>query len=125
MTGAQTRLLRLELHIRPRVTTWHILNQQYQGTDDMVWVLNSRSGRVALQLSSWSITDEEGQPIPMCQLVRPTGSTRIDRASLAHSHWACIDEETFKAVWDKEVAAAEGWLDVETIWVATGLLLPV
>ena len=61
----------------------------------------------------------------MCQLVRPTGSTRIDRASLVHSHWACIDAETFKTVWDEEVAAAEGRLDVETIWVAMGLLLPV
>ena len=32
---------------------------------------------------------------------------------------------TFKAFWDEEVAAAEGRLDVENIWVATGLLLPV
>ena len=125
VTGAQTCLLRLELHIRPRVTTWHILNQRYQGIDDMAWLRNSRSGRVALQLPSWSITDEEGRPILMCQLVRPTGSTRIDRASLAHSHWACIDAQTFKAFWDEEVAAAEGRLDLETIWVATGLLLPV
>lgn len=125
VTGAQTRLLRLELHIRPRVTTWHNLNQNYHGIDDIAWLRNSRSGRVALQLPSWSITDEEGRPISMCQLVRPTGSTRIDRASLAHSHWTCIDADPFRAYWDEEVAAAEGRLDVETICVATGLLLPV
>ena len=41
------------------------------------------------------------------------------------SHWKAIDREDFRELWDAEVAAASAALDVETISLATGLLLPV
>jgi hypothetical protein len=125
LTGAETRLLRLELHMRPWTTSWNRLMHIWDGTDDIAFLRNGRSGRVALRVPSWSVTDDEGRPVPMCQLVRPTGHDRMSLGALWTSHWKRIDREAFRKLWDGEVEAASTALDVETISVATGLLLPV
>lgn len=125
VTGAETRLLRLELHMRPWTTSWNRLMQIWEGTDDIAFLRNGRSGRVALRVPSWSVTDDEGRPVPMCQLVRPTGNDRMSLGALWTSHWKPIDREHFRELWDAEVTQAASTLDVETISVATGLLLPV
>ena len=125
LTGAETRLLRLELHMRPWTTSWNRLMHIWEGTNDIAFLRNGRSGRVALRVPSWSVTDDEGRPVPMCQLVRPTGSDRMSLSALWTSHWKPIDREHFHELWDAEVAAASAALDVETISLATGLLLPV
>lgn len=125
VTGAETRLLRLELHMRPWTTSWSRLMQIWAGTDDIAFLRNGRSGRMALRVPSWSVTDDEGRPVPMCQLVRPTGNDRMSLGALWTSHWKPIDREDFRELWDAEVTQAASTLDVETISVATGLLLPV
>ena len=125
LTGAETRLLRLELHMRPWTTSWNRLMHIWEGTDDIAFLRNGRSGRVALRVPSWSVTDDEGRPVPMCQLVRPTGHDRMSQGALCTSHWKPIDREDFRKLWDAEVATASSTLDVETISLATGLLLPV
>lgn len=125
VTGAETRLLRLELHMRPWTTSWNRLMQIWEGTDDIAFLRNGRSGRVALRVPSWSVTDDEGRPVPMCQLVRPTGNDRMSLGALWTSHWKPIEREDFRELWDAEVTHAASTLDVETISVATGLLLPV
>ncbi|WP_375195581.1 strawberry notch-like NTP hydrolase domain-containing protein [Sphingobium sp.] len=125
VTGAETKLMRLELHLRPHATSWNRLMHLWGETSDIAFLRNGRSGRVALRVPSWSITDEDGRPIVMCQLVRPTGASRMEIAALAHSHWTAISRQPFRDLWEVEVAEAEARLDVETISVATGLLLPV
>ncbi|MDE1915936.1 MAG: strawberry notch family protein [Sphingomonadales bacterium] len=125
LTGAETRLLRLELHMRPWTTSWNRLMHIWEGTDDIAFLRNGRSGRVALQVPSWSVTDDEGRPVPMCQLVRPTGHDRMSLGALWTSHWKPIPREDFRKIWESEVATASATLDVETISLATGLLLPV
>lgn len=125
LTGAETRLQRLELHMKPRTTSWGHLMQLWQGNEDIAFLKNGRSGRVALRVPSWSITDDEGRPVPMCQLVRPAGAERMPATALLHTHWQPIEREAFRALWDEEVATASAALDVETISLATGLLLPV
>lgn len=97
----------------------------WEGTEDIAFLRNGRSGRVALRVPSWSITDDEGRPVPMCQLVRPTGAERLQADALWHTHWKVIDREVFQSLWEEEVTAASARLDVETISLATGLLLPV
>lgn len=97
----------------------------WDGTDDIAFLRNGRSGRVALRVPSWSVTDDEGRPVPMCQLVRPTGHDRMSLGALSTSHWTRIDREDFRKLWDAEVETASTALDVETISLATGLLLPV
>jgi hypothetical protein len=125
LTGAETRLLRLELHMKPRTTSWGHLMHIWEGTEDIAFLRNARSGRVALRAPSWSVTDDEGRPVPMCQLVRPTGHDRLSLGALRNSHWQPIERDDFRLLWEEEVAAATAALDVETISLATGLLLPV
>ena len=125
VSGAETRLLRLELHLKPRVTGWARLDKIWGGSADGRSLRNSRSGRVALCVPSWSITDDDGRPVKMMELVRPTGSNRIQLAGLAHTHWEEIDRKSFQSFWEAEVTEALDKVDIETISVATGLLLPV
>lgn len=125
ITGAETRLLRLELHLRPSTISWSRLMHLWGATDNIAYLRNGRSGRVALQTPSWSITDEEGRPVPMCQLVRPASTSRMQLTDLWNSHWQGIDRESFQSFWEAEVEEASAKVDIETISVATGLLLPV
>ncbi|MET3436022.1 strawberry notch-like NTP hydrolase domain-containing protein [Sphingomonas sp. 1185] len=124
-TGAETRLQRLELHIRPRARTFDDLMNMEGRADDIAFLQNRKSSRVALRVPSWSITDEDGRPIPMCRLVRPTGSDRIAVSKLRLSHWHTIPEADFRALWEAEAEAARSELYREDIAIATGLLLPV
>ncbi|MBB3357035.1 MULTISPECIES: strawberry notch family protein [unclassified Novosphingobium] len=125
VTGAETRLLRLELHLRPRVMHWKRLMQIWEGTSEIAYLYNSRSKRVALKVPSWSITDEEGRIISMCQLVRPTGATRMQEIAMWASLWKDIDRDEFQRLWEAEASEAEAKVEIETVNVATGLLLPV
>src|SRR3546814_5298760 len=43
-------------------------------------------------------------PVRMCELVRPTGSNRMQLADLGHTHWSAIDRDSFRAFWEAEVA---------------------
>ncbi|WP_088184978.1 strawberry notch-like NTP hydrolase domain-containing protein [Sphingobium sp. Z007] len=124
-TGAETRLLHLELHLKPRITSWDRLMRIWGNTDGIVFLHNGRSGRVALGVPSWSITDEEGRVIPMVSLERPNGSSRIREAELALSHWKRIDRDRLRLLWEAECRDALTKVDTETVHVATGLLLPV
>ncbi|AOH85801.1 methylase [Sphingomonas panacis] len=125
VTGAETKLLRLELHLRPRVMHWKRLMQIWEGTSEIAYLYNRRSKRVALKVPSWSITDEEGRIISMCQLVRPTGATRTQEIAMWASLWKDIDRDEFQRLWEAEANEAEAKVEIETVNVATGLLLPV
>ena len=125
VSGAETRLLRLELHLKPHVTGWTRLDKIWGSSDDVRYLRNSRSGRVAVCVPSWSITDDEGRPVKMLELVRPTGSNRIQLAELWHTFWKEVDHDSFKSFWEAEVSEALDKVDIDTISVATGLLLPV
>lgn len=124
-TGAETRLLHLELHLKPRITSWDRLMRIWGNSDGIACLHNGRSGRAALAVPSWSITDEEGRVIPMLSLERPTGSTRISEAGLALSHWKRVDRDRLRTLWEEECREALTKVDTETVHVATGLLLPV
>lgn len=125
VSGAETRLQKLNLHLKRNVTSFGRLMNVWEGADDIAFLRNARSGRVALRVPSWSQMDEEGRPIPMCQLVRPTGQDRMRLESLARSFWQHIDKEAFERLWREEAEQAREQVDTETVHVATGLLLPV
>lgn len=124
VTGAETRLSRFELHYRRRATGYAQLMREH-GSEAAAWLRNGRSGRVALQRPSWSIMDGEGNAITMWELLRPTGRERIRDNALTESHWAPIAKDEFEALWIAEVEEARAKIDIETISMATGLLLPV
>lgn len=125
VTGAETRLCRLELHHRRRVTPLNRLLAEWEDSSSVAFLRNTRSGRVALRVPSWSILDDEGRTIRVWQLVRPAASERIRDEKLAESSWHPIGEAEFRHLWDVECAEIAARVDVETINIATGLLLPV
>lgn len=124
-TGAETRLLHLELHLKPRVTRWTRLMRIWGNREGVAFLRNARSGRVALAVPSWSITDEEGRVVAMLSLEWPTGSSRISEADLTASHWVSIEPDKFETLWEAECQEALTKVEIETVHVATGLLLPV
>jgi hypothetical protein len=87
--------------------------------------LVARGRAIALRVPSWSILDNEGEEIRVWQLVRPGGSERIRDDRLAETAWEPLEEEAFAAAWHAEVMALSERIDIETINIATGLLLPV
>ncbi|EKU73315.1 MULTISPECIES: strawberry notch family protein [Sphingomonadales] len=125
VSGAETRLQKLQLHLKRNVTGFERLMSVWGGTDDIAYLRNNRSGRVALRVPSWSTMDEDGQPIAMCQLVRPTGQDRTRFESLARSFWQRIDKGEFERLWREEADQAREQVDIEIVHIATGLLLPV
>jgi hypothetical protein len=124
-TGAETKLTRIELHRRKRPTTFARLMQIWEGSDEILFMRNERSGRVALRVPSYSIMEDDGSTVRMVQLVRPTGSERVRETSLYESHWRRIERDGFEAQWNAEVEEASSRIHVETINLSTGLLLPV
>src|SRR3546814_14862861 len=106
--------------LRPRVMHWKRLMQIWDGTREIAYLWNSRSKRVALKVPSWSITDEEGRIVPMCQLVRPTGGTRMQEIAMWASLWKEIDRDEFQKLWETEAVEAEAKVDIETVNLATG-----
>ena len=125
VTGAETKLSRLELHHRRRATPFKRLMDEWSDARDVAFLKNGKSGRVALRVPSWSILDNEGRSIQVWQLIRPVGSERIRQSALAESYWQEIGEESFRQAWDQECADIAARVDIETINIATGLLLPV
>lgn len=124
-SGAETRLARLALHRRRRARP---LADVLGGWTDSVrteYLRNTRSGRVAFKVPSWSVMGEDGEAIEVWELIRPGGSERIRPTRLAESSWSQTDEATFCEAWAAEAEEIEGRVDVETISIATGLLLPV
>ncbi len=124
-TGAETHLLRLELHRRPVVLTFQDLNVGAIGDARVTWMRNARSGMVAAKIPSYSVMGDDGDVIEVVQLIRPTKRERMRVTALDESNWEPIDGASFEALWRSEAAVAAERVDVETINVATGLLLPI
>ncbi|MBV1686421.1 strawberry notch family protein [Novosphingobium sp. G106] len=124
-SGAETRLARLALHRRRRARSLADVLAGWSGSDRTAYLRNTRSGRIALRAPSWSILDNDGEAIQVWELIRPGGSERIRETRLAESSWTETDEATFHELWSAECAEIEGRVEVDTINIATGLLLPV
>jgi len=125
LSGATSHLLTIEIARRRNpISLERILNMAtWQG--DAAFVVNARSGRVALRSRAPSWMDDEGQPIARIELQRPCRREYMHAADLLESAWDVVDEATFTAKWIEEVTEAAGQLDTETIRLATGLLLPI
>lgn len=124
-SGAETKLSRLELHRRGRPRPLaEILGEKARSSRNR-FLRNARSGRVALRLPSWSILDNDGRSIDVWELVRPTSCDRLRQDRLDESNWEECDEAVFRAAWIAECEEAAAKVEIESINIATGLLLPV
>lgn len=125
VTGAETRLSRLELHRRRSATSFARAIATWADAPDLAFLLNERSGRVALRVPSWPILDDDGHALPVWRLIRPTGNERIRGSALEESHWREIDATRCEPLWAVECEEAAQRVEIERINIATGLLLPV
>ena len=124
-SGATTHLLTIEIARRRNAMSLARLKSLRVLEDNPRFMQNGKSARVAMVMHARSFVDEEGTFLPRVALQRPTRCDHMLFANLAESAWADIDEDTFDALWCEEFRVANETPDVETIQLATGLLLPI
>ncbi|MCB2049501.1 MAG: strawberry notch C-terminal domain-containing protein, partial [Novosphingobium sp.] len=125
VTGATSHLLELSLTQRRKLTSLERVMAMAAHQDNPRFLHNSRSDKVALCIPAPSHMDEEGNYIRRFELVRPLRSEYILAERLAESAWEDIARDDFEARWQAEYAADENQLVTETVYLATGLLLPI
>lgn len=125
LSGATSHLLTIEIARRKMPISLERILSLAGCLDRAAFVVNARSGRVALRSRGKSWMNEDGEPIPRIELQRPCRREYLREADLLESAWDVIDQETFAAKWADEVNEAATQLDIETIRLATGLLLPI
>ncbi len=125
LSGATSHLLTIEIARRRNPISLERILNMATWQRDAAFVVNARSGRVALRSKAPSWMDNEGQPIARIELQRPCRREYMHAADLLESAWDVVDEATFIAKWTAEVTEAADQLDTETIRLATGLLLPI
>jgi len=124
-SGAETHLVRLEVHTKPKVLDYDVLVDRVVQGVAVEWLRNGRSGMVAALIPSYSVMGDDGDVITVMQLIRPTKRERIRLSLLDESSWAPIDQASFETLWRAEADTAAARLDVDQINLATGLLLPI
>jgi hypothetical protein len=124
-SGATSHLLTIEIARRKNPISLERVLALSRWDEQGAFVLNARSGRVAVRTRAMSWMDEDGEPILRVELQRPCRREYLRQADLLESAWDVIDRATFETKWAEEVAEAAGQLDIETVRLATGLLLPI
>lgn len=124
-TGATTHLLTIEIARRKNPISLERILDMVRWRENPAFVMNAKSGRVALRSKANAWMDDEGEPILRIELQRPCSRKSMREADLFETAWEEIDEDTFRAKWQAEVEEAAEQLDTETVRLATGLLLPI
>ncbi|WP_242121366.1 strawberry notch family protein [Sphingomonas lacusdianchii] len=124
-SGATSHLLTIEIARKKTPISLDRIMELARWQDDVAFVHNARSGRVALQTRARSWMSEDGEPIARIELQRPCRREYLREADLLESAWDVIDRAAFEEKWAAEVAEAATQVETETIRLATGLLLPI
>ena len=86
---------------------------------------NAKSGLVALRVRQRSSLLDDGTSVRRFALIRPARIDHIDEAALLESNWGKIGDAAFAAQWESEAREVATRLEEDTLFIATGLLLPV
>lgn len=125
VTGATSHLLELSLTQRRKVLSLERVLKMASYEEQPLFLRNDKSGKVALGIAAPSHMDEEGHMIRRYELVRPLRSEYLRADRLDESAWEPVFKSRFSALWEEEYAADESQLVTETVYLATGLLLPI
>ncbi|WP_336810122.1 strawberry notch family protein [Bosea sp. MMO-172] len=122
-TGAETRLLTIteKRRNRPMMLADALA---YVDADHGKLLVNSKSGRAAVQVSAPSLMLDDGEIERRVRLIRPMEHHHASLKMMAESHWEETDQATFSAIWNCECAAVPEFEEV-TLHIVAGLLLPV
>ena len=126
VSGATSHLLTIEIVQPRRPMSLERILRILDADATAICLRNTRSGKVALQTRARAMMNaEDGTPVPRVELQRPTRHEYFREHDLLETAWTPIDRATFEEVWGSEVAEAAGQVDVQTLRLATGLLLPI
>ncbi|MGD9631928.1 MULTISPECIES: strawberry notch-like NTP hydrolase domain-containing protein [unclassified Afipia] len=122
-TSAETRLLTITQRERNRPVT---LDDALDRLSDprAVLLVNSQSGRAAVQVPARSVMLDDGQVERRVRLIRPMEHSVTPLAVMPQTHWQEADRETFAQTWSAEVVDVPEFTDSE-IHIVAGLLLPI
>lgn len=122
-TGAETRLLTVAMRERNQpVTAEKALDLLREPGARLL--VNVRSKRAAVQLPARSVMLDDGEVERRVRLIRPMERLNFALNHLAETSWEEVDERTFAATWQAEVAQVDEFTQSE-LHIVAGLLLPI
>jgi hypothetical protein len=122
-TGAETQVFTIRRRERNRPFT---LAEALERADDprAVLLVNSQSGRAAVQVPAPSVMLDDGEVERRVRLLRPMERTAISLAALDQTHWERADRAAFAQAWGRELAEVPAFTETD-LHIVTGLLLPI
>ncbi len=122
-SGAETQLLTIAQKIR---------NAPLSLADALDWLddpkarllVNSRSGRAAVQVPATSLMLDDGTIQPRLRLIRPTETHTFPVKMMEDTHWLEADRAAFIAAWTDEFAEVPEFSE-SSLHIVAGLLLPI
>ncbi|WP_297778195.1 strawberry notch family protein [uncultured Roseovarius sp.] len=87
-------------------------------------LVNSRSGRAAVQVPATSLMLDDGTIEPRLRLIRPTEANTVPARIMEDTHWLEADRAAFSAAWSAELAEVPEFSE-STLHIVAGLLLPI
>jgi hypothetical protein len=87
-------------------------------------LVNTRSGRAAVQVPATSLMLEDGTIEPRLRLIRPTESNTVPARMMEDTNWLEADRAAFAAAWTAELAEVPEFSE-STLHIVAGLLLPI
>lgn len=122
-SGAETQLLTIAEKRRNTPTS---LADALDWLDDPKarLLVNSRSGRAAVQVPATSLLLDDGTIEPRLRLIRPTEASTVPAKVMEDTHWLEADRAAFTAAWTAELAEVPEFSE-STLHIVAGLLLPI
>ena len=122
-SGAETQLLTIAQKQRNAPTTL---------ADALDWLedpkarllVNSRSGRAAVQVPATSLMLDDGSIETRLRLIRPLESSTFPVKMMDDTHWLEADRAAFISAWTTELAEVPEYSET-TLHIVAGLLLPI
>jgi hypothetical protein len=122
-SGAETQLLTIAEKRRNTPTS---LADALDWLDDPKarLLVNSRSGRAAVQVPATSLMLDDGTIEPRLRLIRPTDASTVPAKIMEDTHWLEADRAAFAVAWTAELAEVPEFSEA-TLHIVAGLLLPI
>jgi predicted RNA methylase len=122
-TGGETQVFTIRRQERNRPFT---LAEALERAEDprAVLMVNSQSGRAAVQVPAPSVMLDDGDVERRVRLLRPMERTAFPLATMAQTHWQAADRAALVQAWETELAEVPPFTDSD-LHIVTGLLLPI
>jgi hypothetical protein len=124
-TGAETKLLQIEIEQPRKLLDHAAFQKQWTGQPGVRLMRNQRSGRVAAFAPTRDMLGDDGDIIPMTRIIRPGEQHRERTATLTEGSWTEIAPDAFQRLWERNSEELRYAPARRAFWLLTGLLLPL